>query len=657
MPQKGKHIFSLLGLLLGAGILLRWIFLGADPPWLIDRGFITDELWWAHNGRHYALFGTWHLDGFYQAWVSAWLFTVLQGVIFSWLGVSIETMRVLSALAGTLTLPVVYGLFYERTRPQVALYVTVLYAISAGPLLYSRVGFIESTLVLSLLLSLLAWRRGRFFLSGVLLGLTALLKTSTFYFFPIYALLLLWEAYRGRWSWRALGLFCLGGALVAVPYAFFVIHPDYAGWIARNRSSAPIYIRPYFWLNFWVNPFVGLIPLVALLALWNLLPLLQNALTRFRETLNRLEETEAFALILLVGNMALFATSSYQPERRFLPAFPALAYLAALYLAGRRWSWQAAPSGGSSGGRLLRWLGALWIPWSVLHGIGLQIGERLPIGIGQEPGLNVVGVSLLSFTGYLTHALLLALLRGREPDLSFWRRARMSSFVLIGMPLLGYGVRFLHGPAWALIALGGALGLVLIWTLGREETFLERLLEGLRMRPAVVGLLVAIELPYLLTWLPPSYAFRDAGRVIAGIVGADPVVAHYNLPLAETRAPVLRPSIRYNYQPEVFQRGYALALRYDEDFAVPDWPRIRSWPPIDPDSLLARGQAPVVVPYGRRPDWRYAQEAIIAPEIGQYMVFVPRGSELIQSFVLYAYGLPPKARFVLELWRLPEKGS
>ncbi|MCS7155415.1 MAG: phospholipid carrier-dependent glycosyltransferase [Bacteroidota bacterium] len=644
-----------LGALIAGGVALRWVFLDADPPWLLDRGFITDELWWAHQGRNYALFGRWHVDGFYQAWVSAWLFTVLQGFIFCWLGVSIETMRLLSALSGTLTLPVVYALFYDRKRPEVALYTVALYAISAGPLLYSRVGFVESTLVLSLLLSLLAWRYRWFFLSGFFLGITALIKTSAFYFFPIYALLLAWEAYRGRWSWGSVLRFVAGGALVAIPYVAFLVHPDYSGWIAKNRSSAPIYIRPYFWLNLWINSFIGLIPAVAFVALWHLVPLLRRLLERFRSTLAQLDEPDALALILLAGNIVLLATSSYQPERRFLPVFPALAYLAALWLAGWRWRWpEPSPQAASPWGRLLRWLGALWLPWSALHGVGLAIGERLPIHVGQEHGLNVIGISMLSFAGYLAHAGWMSFIRSREPDLPDWQWARLSALVLVGMPLAVYAVRFAHGPSWIASALVGGLGLGLAWALRRQEARFERGLERLRMGAAALLLLVLVELPYLSSWLPPSYAFRDAGRQIRALVGDQPVVAHYNLPLAETRAPVIRPSIRYNYAPAIFHRGYALVLRYDRDFSVPRWSQIRSWPPVNRRDPTLAGRAPTVVPYGRQPDWNQVEPAIIAPEVGQYLVFLPKGSRLLRSFPLYVYGLPGYPRFVLELWQLPK---
>jgi len=84
--------------ILAAALLLRVINLDADPSALISRDFITDEGWWAHNARNAFFYGQWRIDEYNQGLYSAYLYTLLLYFTFKLFGITLTTLRVLSAL-------------------------------------------------------------------------------------------------------------------------------------------------------------------------------------------------------------------------------------------------------------------------------------------------------------------------------------------------------------------------------------------------------------------------------------------------------------------------------------------------------------------------------------------------------------------------------
>ncbi|HET7696460.1 MAG TPA: glycosyltransferase family 39 protein [Vicinamibacterales bacterium] len=84
-------------------LTLRVIFPAADPPWRPTVGIVWhDEGAWTHNARNKALFGAWRLDNWNPVYVAP-VFTALEYAAFETLGVGLRQARLVSQLAGFLS--------------------------------------------------------------------------------------------------------------------------------------------------------------------------------------------------------------------------------------------------------------------------------------------------------------------------------------------------------------------------------------------------------------------------------------------------------------------------------------------------------------------------------------------------------------------------
>ena len=103
-------------LLLAVGFVLRFFCLGADPLPSLENYFITDEGWWSHNARNFALFGQWVRDDFNQGFLYAPVHSLLMTLSFRAFGVGFASARAVSAAAGLLTVLFLYLAMRERAK-------------------------------------------------------------------------------------------------------------------------------------------------------------------------------------------------------------------------------------------------------------------------------------------------------------------------------------------------------------------------------------------------------------------------------------------------------------------------------------------------------------------------------------------------------------
>jgi hypothetical protein len=101
-------VFGLVVALLGLGAVTRLPSLDADPPLLKSVDELSDEGYWSHNASAAVLFGTPFPDDLAQGPTAAPLFHWTPRAVFQTLGVSYTSLRLPSALAGTLLAPVVF---------------------------------------------------------------------------------------------------------------------------------------------------------------------------------------------------------------------------------------------------------------------------------------------------------------------------------------------------------------------------------------------------------------------------------------------------------------------------------------------------------------------------------------------------------------------
>src|SRR5512143_1419002 len=94
-------------IILALALNLRVIHLDADPSALISRDFITDEGQWAHNVRNTLAYRKFQVDDYNPAY-TAYLYHQLLRIEVNAFGLSLITLRMLSALFGWLTVVVLF---------------------------------------------------------------------------------------------------------------------------------------------------------------------------------------------------------------------------------------------------------------------------------------------------------------------------------------------------------------------------------------------------------------------------------------------------------------------------------------------------------------------------------------------------------------------
>src|SRR5215471_12945018 len=147
-PHKSVALtYVALILILGAALFLRLIHLDADPSALVSRDFITDEGWWAHNARNAFFYGHWRIDDHNAGLYSGFLYNAFVLGAFRLLGAGLWAVRLVPALAGWLTLLVLFLLVRREVSTRAALLATGLLGFSNLHIMYSRTGFAESVVV------------------------------------------------------------------------------------------------------------------------------------------------------------------------------------------------------------------------------------------------------------------------------------------------------------------------------------------------------------------------------------------------------------------------------------------------------------------------------------------------------------------------------
>jgi hypothetical protein len=229
-PARGA-MRALIGSVLVAGVALRLAHLDADPDYYAWVGYVTDEGRWIAHAREMALFG--HLVN--TEWLVhlllAPLFQAASFVVFSLLGVSIWTSRLLTAVSGSALLVLFWLALRRLVAPAAMLVALALLAFEVDLLMLGRVAVPEVPamllqLAVFLLVATARPTTGRLLTAGVVLLAMMGTKATTLFLVPIFsALVLLQPAREGaRRSWSSLLPFwapsLAAGALALIAVAF-----------------------------------------------------------------------------------------------------------------------------------------------------------------------------------------------------------------------------------------------------------------------------------------------------------------------------------------------------------------------------------------------------------------------------------------------------
>lgn len=134
-------------LVLAVGILLRFLYLDADPDYYEWAGYISDEGRWNLHARDLALFGQIHWAAPLHL-IMAPLFQALNLAAFELFGVTILAARLVTAACGSMLL-VVFWLFLRRAAtPEALLLGITLLAVQLDLVFLSRVAVPEMAVML-----------------------------------------------------------------------------------------------------------------------------------------------------------------------------------------------------------------------------------------------------------------------------------------------------------------------------------------------------------------------------------------------------------------------------------------------------------------------------------------------------------------------------
>lgn len=208
--------------LLLTGIVLRFLYIDADPYYYEWVGYITDEGRWNAHARGFALFGRTFQVGWSLHLMLAPLYQLSNYVIFSLSTVSLTTSRLLSAVAGSALLVTFWLLMRRVASPPALLVGLTLLALEMDVLVLSRLAVPEMVVMaLQLLVCALIVATpgspGRLALGGFLQAVAVGMKVTALPVFAIFLVIILARpsAPGDRGRLRSLAVF---GAGFAVPF-------------------------------------------------------------------------------------------------------------------------------------------------------------------------------------------------------------------------------------------------------------------------------------------------------------------------------------------------------------------------------------------------------------------------------------------------------
>jgi 4-amino-4-deoxy-L-arabinose transferase-like glycosyltransferase len=563
---------SLIFVVLIAALLLRITNLEADPSALISRDYITDEGQWSHNARNQISFGQSRLDDYNPGLYSAYLYHQLLQVSFSLRGASLEAQRLVSAIAGWLSVVLLFCWVRREANTKTALIASMLLGLSNLHALYSRTGFVESTMVFFMALMVWLWslkaRHAIFaFLSGVAFGLMLLTKVTAIYLAPGVALLAAAEIIRKTISLREALMFFFGAGILVSGFILFFFVPNATDFLNYNvaagldnefpRQTSDLilsFLRVIVWRFFARTPILTGLTLVALAGF--VVRISSQGLTvAIRET-GKLEMT---SISLLVGYLFSIGLTVYQPERRFLPALFFMTALSASVL-DRGWGWFEKVVSNQRVGADAWFLLLFSLPsLIVLEFKSATLGSPLTFRFWLLRGS---AIALLGFIG-------IAISRGRFSSASKTRLLTVSKFTFV------------------LLFSGLSIGLVyqslVLWGLSIELRIVSFILCGVLLSGIMIGVrdtkfqkpafiiiaaFITIEGLQISTWLlQPTYTIKQANETLSSMIGkGESVVTRYETLFMATEARIVCYWPKAGFNVNAFESGnpsYELILTTD----------------------------------------------------------------------------------------------
>ena len=279
---KSCSTYLLCFAVLVVGILLRFLYLDADPQYSEWVGFVTDEGRWVRHGRSLALYGT-LIDGRDLHLVFAPLFQLSNYLVFELFGVNMWASRMLAAMSGSAILILFWVSLHQAITPQALMLGLALLALQADLVIFSRLAvpemplmFFQLAIYFLIVSSNGSVRRlaaaGMLTATAVAVKLTVLL-TVPIYFAIIFAMPRNSPSGIGRWrDVKAFGIAMAVPLLIAAMGGYFYLDNTRAiGSAAESLFTAATFLRisiPYDIVNFPFDHSLSLTFILWALGLW-----------------------------------------------------------------------------------------------------------------------------------------------------------------------------------------------------------------------------------------------------------------------------------------------------------------------------------------------------------------------------------------------------
>jgi len=517
------RFWAMLGVILVVASALRAVYPAADPPWRATVGVVWhDEGAWTHNARNKALFGAWRQDEWNPVYIAP-VFTALEYESFALFGVGLRQARLVSEVAGVLSV-LLLALGLRRIRgPRAALIGGALAATNYVYVMYDRAAIMEGLmaafLVASWYCSTRAEREPRWgALAGVMAAMAFFTKAAAAFYVGALGLVALMRLVSGR---HRAALWTLAGLAVAFAAvgAFFVL-PHWGDYRFYNWQMSvtrkPSYdlasiAQRVIWFPVLHDTFSRSWPqlLLTVLGAW--------AIAGRRRTAS--DPERLLLLWVVVGSLELLI-HDVGSERRFVFLLPAMAAFTALVLDSGSLEFEA-PKG------VWRWIAGplIFYCWYVLAAAAVRV---LFLADVREHVLHAT-VRLSVVAALMGGALTLFALR-RSASLSVFLRpygALLAVVLLLGWDFYQFA-DYIHRRTYknyeAMVALGRAVP---------PETLIQgKLANGLalenRIRPIFIGhdfgnyadRFTRDDVRYILTYTVPYLGYE--GSQIKDVLAAAP---------------------------------------------------------------------------------------------------------------------------------------
>ncbi len=608
-------IISIFGLI----IFLRFYNLSADPPFLQDGDFMIDEGGWVHNARNQLLFDNWTKTDHDFPYFAAPGYVHLVLLAFKIGGLSLISARGISAMAGVLTVLVLF-LFVKRESSKKEAMLTVIFlGLNYFHVLYSRVALVESLLTLTLILTIYLWRLGKTktlfsFLAGLVFATLFVIKLSAFYFLPIFILLLLFEMLRKEFRWTHFLLFGIGGLCLSIPYLLYFIVPNWNVYLLYNFQQASISLNLKFIPNFFVfNQSLTFSPVLLILTASVMVDLIINLLREGKSVIEKLTYPAIVSLSILIGNSFFLALSSIQPPRRYLPFFISMALIASNFIASDKFfkieTLLEKPiklfNNFILSGIVLFPL-FIFLGWLIFPEFAHWLESSQSIQIGNKPGIDFAGQMIVLFPIFVLALLLYVFIKQKAENTRFSANLVLIIFAAylaiywIGILCDYFGIEFDF-----LLKIVSASACILI-TYFLWDRFHLKIKNVSAFKVTVFFSIILIQSLFIfITLYLPAYSINETGDKIQQIIDGKPMVTCYSSFFVATHNKVF---YGFPQQPNDFNESdqYFILTNFKHESAFSHDPRKLYFPRVENIPDLAKNiDIFQVAPYGHPKKFRW----------------------------------------------------